>query len=31
MKVLKVIFISFLAVLLLSGCVQYEVGINSKS
>ncbi len=31
MKVLKVIFISFLAVLLLSGCVQYEVGINFES
>ncbi|NES03810.1 MAG: DUF3153 domain-containing protein [Okeania sp. SIO2F4] len=31
MKVLKVIFISFLAVLLLSGCVQYEVGINFQS
>ena len=31
MKVLKVIFISFLTVLLLSGCVQYEVGINFQS
>ncbi len=31
MKVIKVIFISFLAVLLLSGCVQYEVGINFQS
>ena len=31
MKVFKVIFISFLAVLLLSGCVQYEVGINFQS
>ncbi|MCL2932989.1 MAG: DUF3153 domain-containing protein [Trichodesmium sp. MAG_R03] len=31
MKVLKVIFISFVAVLLLSGCVQYEVGINFQS
>lgn len=31
MKVFKVIVISFLAVLLLSGCVQYEVGINFES
>ncbi|NET25900.1 DUF3153 domain-containing protein [Okeania sp. SIO1I7] len=31
MKVLKVILISFLAVLLLNGCVQYEVGINFES
>ncbi|MGK7923177.1 MAG: DUF3153 domain-containing protein [Trichodesmium sp.] len=31
MKVLKVIFISFLAILLLNGCVQYEVGINFDS
>ena len=31
MKVLKVIFISFFAVLLLSGCVQYELGINFQS
>ena len=31
MKVLKVIFASFLAVLLLSGCVQYEMGINFHS
>ncbi|MEM1170802.1 MAG: DUF3153 domain-containing protein [Cyanobacteria bacterium P01_H01_bin.35] len=31
MKVIKVILISFLAVLLLSGCVQYEMGINFQS
>ena len=31
MKVLKVILINFLAVLLLNGCVQYEVGINFES
>lgn len=31
MKIMKVIVISFLAVLLLSGCVQYEVGINFQS
>ncbi|NEO56089.1 MAG: DUF3153 domain-containing protein [Okeania sp. SIO3B5] len=31
MKVLKVILISFLAVLLLNGCVKYEVGINFES
>ncbi|NEQ78374.1 MAG: DUF3153 domain-containing protein [Okeania sp. SIO2C9] len=31
MKVLKVILISFLAVLLLNGCVQYELGINFES
>ncbi|MDJ0554683.1 MAG: DUF3153 domain-containing protein [Microcoleaceae cyanobacterium MO_207.B10] len=31
MKVFKFIFISLLAILLLSGCVQYEVGINFQS
>ncbi|MEB3339872.1 DUF3153 domain-containing protein [Okeania sp.] len=31
MKVLKVIIISFLAVFILNGCVQYEVGINFQS
>ena len=31
MKVFKVILIGFLAVLLLNGCVQYEVGINFES